>query len=49
MRYLVLGFFGLWVFYAYGVQLSEELNLGIKLFIILMFWIYVMKFWSKEL
>ena len=49
MRYLVLGFFGLWVFFAYGVSMSEELELAIKLFTILMFWIYVMKIWSKEL
>ena len=49
MRYLVLGFFGIWVYYAYGANMSEELGLAIKLFTILMFWIYVMKFWSKEL
>ena len=48
MRYLVLGFFGIWVFYAHGANMSEELELAIKLFTILMFWIYVMKFWSKE-
>ena len=29
--------------------MSEELELTIKLFTILMFWIYVMKIWSKEL
>ena len=49
MKYLVLGFFGIWVFYAYGANMSEELELAIKLFTILMFWIYVMIFWSKEL
>ena len=49
MRYLVLGFFGICVFYAYGANMSEEYELAIKLFTILMFWIYVMKFWSKEL
>ena len=49
MKYLVLGFFGIWVFYTYGANMSDELELVIKLFTILMFWIYVMKFWSKEL
>ena len=49
MKYLMLGFFGVWVFYAYGASLSYEVKLAIKLLTISMFWIYVMKLWSKEL
>ena len=49
MRYLVLGFFGIWEYYAHGANMSEELGLSIKMFTILMLLIYVMKFWSKEL
>lgn len=48
MRYLMLGFFGIWVFYAYGVYMSEEIKLGIQLFTIAMFWIYGMQVFSKK-
>ena len=48
MRYLVLGFFGLWLYYVLGPNLSYGSALAIKLFTIVMFWTYVMKFWSRE-
>jgi len=48
MRYLVLGFFGLWCYYILGPHVSYGSMVAIKLFTILMFWTYVMKIWSRE-
>ena len=48
MRYLVLGFIGLWCYYILGPNSSYGIALAIKLFTIIMFWTYVMKTWSGE-
>ena len=48
MRYLVLGLFGLWIYYAYGINMSEEMKLATKLFTIVMFWVYGMQIFSKQ-
>jgi hypothetical protein len=48
MKYLVLGFIGLWCYYILGPNSSYGIALAIKLFTIIMFWTYVMKTWSGE-
>ena len=48
MKYLVLGFFGLWLYYVMGPSLSFGWMFAIKLFTIGMFWTYVMESFSKR-
>ena len=48
MKYLVLGFFGLWLYYVMGPSLSFGWMFAIKLFTIVMFWTYVMESFSKR-
>ena len=42
MRYLVLGFLGIWIYGVYGIDLSKGMALAIKLFTIAMFWCFIM-------